>query len=316
MDTPKIIIAGSIAIDRIMNFKGRYQELIHRKKLDALSISVLLDSMEVANGGVGANIAYSLALLGEKPILLGSVGSDAAAYMSELRECGIDTSHVNISAKPTASFNVMTDSDHNQIGGFYPGAMSDASSLTLEAWANQDAILCLSAHDPDAMRFQVQQAKQYALRLIYDPGQQVNNVSGDDLKAGVKAAEVVIVNEYEHSLLCEKTNLSADVLRTIVPLLIITHGSRGSLFDGTRVQKPLTVPAAHTTALIDPTGAGDAYRAGFLYGYLRQWDVEKCGSLGSVVASLIIEQYGTRYQFTTDQIKNRYREAFHSELIL
>ncbi len=316
MDTPKIIIAGSIAIDRIMNFKGRYQELIHRKKLDALSISVFLDSMEVANGGVGANIAYSLALLGEKPILLGSVGKDAASYMFELHDAGIDTSHVNISAKPTASFNVMTDSDHNQIGGFYPGAMSDAASLTLEPWAHQGALLCLSAHDPDAMRFQVTQSKEYGIRLLYDPGQQVNNVSGEDLRAGVEAAEVVIVNEYEHSLLCEKAGLSAKNLRAIVPLLITTRGSQGSLYDGTSLLEPVMIPAAHASELTDPTGAGDAYRAGFLYGYLRQWGIEKCGSLGSVVASLIIEHYGTRYQFTIDQIKDRYRDAFHSELTL
>jgi adenosine kinase len=316
MPKTPLIISGSIAIDRIMNFKGRNQDLIHRKKMDALSISVFLDSMEVANGGVGANIAYSLALLGEKPILLGSAGSDAASYLGELKASGIDTKHVHISKLATASFNVMTDSEHNQIGGFYPGAMSDASSLTLEKWANQNAMLCLSAHDPEAMRMQVQQCKEFGLKLLYDPGQQVNNVSGDDLKAGVLAAEIVIINEYEHSLLCEKTGITPEKLRATIPLLIITHGSKGSLLDGSSLKKPFTVKAAYAPTYVDPTGAGDAYRAGFLYGYLRQWNIETCGNLGSVIASIIIEHYGTRYHFSRADVEARYEDAFGQSIAL
>jgi adenosine kinase len=316
MLTSPLIISGSIAIDRIMNFKGRYQDLIHRKKMDALSISVFLDSMEVANGGVGANIAYSLGLLGEKPILLGSAGNDASSYLAELSAAGIDTSYVHISKLATASFNVMTDSEHNQIGGFYPGAMSDAASLTLEKWTNQNSLLCLSAHDPEAMRLQVKQCRDLGIRLLYDPGQQVNNVSGDDLKAGVEAAEVLIINEYEHSLLCDKTGITTKQLSRQVPLLIVTHGAKGSLFDGSSVTKPFTVKAALAPKLVDPTGAGDAYRAGFLYGYLRQWDIETCGRLGAVIASLIIEHYGTRYHFSLDEVHDRYQATFKQAIAL
>jgi adenosine kinase len=316
MATPQLVISGSIAIDRIMNFTGTYQDLIHHKKLDALSVSVFLDSMKVAEGGIGANICYSMALLGEQPILLGSVGEDAKSYVEALKNAGVNTNYVHISQLPTASFNVMTDSDNNQIGGFYPGAMSDAESLDLTPWSGSDTILCLSAHDPKAMRHQIEQCKELSIRLFYDPGQQVSNVGGDDLRAGVKAAEVLIVNEYEYSLLSEKTGLDAHEIETTVPLVIVTHGKDGSVFSGTSLTTPIQLHIAKTSHIVDPTGAGDAYRAGFLYGYLRKWDVTKCGQLGSVLASIIIEQYGTQYRFALSDVEQRYTASYDSVLAL
>lgn len=316
MPKSQLIISGSIAIDRIMNFTGTYQELIHHKKLDALSVSVFLDSMKVAQGGIGANICYSLALLGEKPILVGSVGEDADSYIQELKSAGVNTDYVHVSELPTATFNVMTDSDNNQIGGFYPGAMSDTDSLSLSTWQQSDALLCLSAHDPKAMRRQIEECQEFNIRLFYDPGQQVSNVSGDDLKAGTMAAEVLILNEYEYSLLSEKTGLSAQEIESTVPLVIVTHGKNGSVFAGTQMPTPKHVSIAKTGHIVDPTGAGDAYRAGFLYGYLRKWDVTKCGQLGSVLASIIIEQYGTQYRFTSEEVERRYQASYDSLLAL
>lgn len=316
MDKPQLIVCGSIAIDRIMNFSGKYQDVIHHKKLDVLSVSVLVDTMQVAPGGNGANITYSLALLGETPILLGSVGKDAKSYVDELTTAGIDTSHIHFSHLPTATFNVMTDSMHNQVGGFYPGAMSDSAKLKLKPWYGKNIIMCISAHDPAAMRSQIEECRKNSIRLFYDPGQQVNNISGTDLLAGINASEVVIVNEYEHSLLCEKTRLSPGDLRKQLPLIITTHGSRGSTLEGTLIKKTIHIPSVKPSQLADPTGAGDAYRAGFLYGYLRQWELTKCGNLGAVIASLIIEEYGTRYRFSKHQVTTRYIEAFHEELTL
>jgi adenosine kinase len=290
--------------------------LIVPDKLNVLSLSVLADSLEVAHGGIGANIAYNSALLGERPMLLGSIGKDGEAYIDELHKSGVITDHLHVSDLPTASFQVLTDRQHNQVGGFYPGAMADSASLHVKPWAGQNILFCLSAHDPQTMRMQVEECRNNKIRLCYDPGQQVNNISGSDLRAGVDAAELVIVNEYEHTVLCEKLGLSHEEFSRQVPLLIITHGSKGSVITGNLLEKPRTIKPTKAAAITDPTGAGDAYRAGFLYGYLRQWNLSTCGNLASVIASLIIEHPGTRYPFTLNQVQDRYYETYHERLTL
>ncbi len=316
MSTPQLIICGSIAIDRIMNFPGRYKDAIHPEKLHVLSLSVLLDKLEETPGGVGANIAAASARLGEKPILLGSVGSEAGDYMKHLTEIGVDTSHVHTSNLSTASFNVITDMDDNQVGGFYPGAMADSKSLSLKPWKKQSVFVSVSAHDPAGMKAQVEQCKKYGLRLLYDPGQQVSNSAVNDLVEGLQAAEILIVNDYEMGVLCKKVNTDPQTLKANIPVVITTLGKDGSLIEGAAVTAPLKIAAAKTAKLLDPTGAGDAYRAGFLYGYLRQWELVKCGQLGSVVASFIVEQHGTQVAFSKQSVINRYQEAFNEGITL
>jgi adenosine kinase len=316
MANPKLIICGSIALDRIMNFSGKYRDLIKPDKLHVLSLSVLLDKLEETPGGVAANIAYGLAQLGDRPIILGSVGPDAADYMNKLSAAGIDTGSVHVSKLPTASFNVMTDSDDNQVGGFYPGAMADAESLTLVPWAGQDVLVCVSAHDPGSMRSQVAECNRHGLRLIYDPGQQVSNSPAVSLKAGVDAAEVLIINDYELSVLCDKSGMSAEEIKAKVPVVITTLGKDGSLIDGAKAGGPHGIPACRPGKLVDPTGAGDGYRAGFLYGYLRQWQLPKCGRLGSVIASFAIERHGTQTELSKEAVIARYRQAFNEEITL
>lgn len=313
---PKLqpVISGSIAIDRIMNFKGQYRELIDGSQLDVLSVSVLVDSLDQARGGTGANIAYSLALLGENPVLMGSVGPDAADYVSALSAQGVDTSHVHASQLPTASFNVLTDSSGNQVGGFYPGAMSDAANLSFANWSDKEALFCVSAHDPAAMRRQVEECRQNGFKLMYDPGQQVSNVPGEDLKAGVDTAEILIVNEYELSLLAKKTGLTEQALAEIVPVLIATHGSKGSTIGGKNYPKPASIEIAQPAKISDPTGAGDAYRAGFIYGYLRQWEAVKCGRLGAVIASFVLEAHGTQADISLEEIAKRYQTTYKQEI--
>ncbi len=315
MSKPQLIVCGSIAIDRIMNFSGRYRDLIKPDKLHALSLSTLLDKLEDSPGGIGANIAAGLALLGEKPVLLGSVGQDAKEYIKQLGELGIDTSHIHFSDLPTASFNVITDSEDSQVGGFYQGAMSDSESLSLKPWQGQEVLVVISAHNPEAMNRQVRECRQYGLRLIYDPGQQVADPA-TNLAAGVAAAAVLIVNDYELGLLCQKLDTSPDKLKTQVPILITTLGRDGSVIEGKDISSPLQVGIAKPRQVVDPTGAGDGYRAGFLYGYLRQWDLRKSGQLGAVVASFIVEQHGTQVHFTKQDIINRYRENFNEEIEL
>jgi adenosine kinase len=315
MGKPQLVICGSIAIDRIMNFSGRYRDLIRPDKLHALSISMLLNKLEDSPGGIGANIAGNLAALGEEPVLLGSVGTDAKAYIEELGSRGIDTSHIHFSKLPTASFNVITDSEDSQVGGFYQGAMSDSESLSFKPWKGKDALMVVSAHNPEAMNRQVAECSEYNLRLAYDPGQQVSDPA-TDLAAGVDAAEVLLTNDYELSVLCEKIGLKSEDLKAKVPLVITTFGKNGSIIDGASIKQPISIGIARPAKVIDPTGAGDGWRAGFLYGYLRQWDLRVSGQLGAVIASFIVEQHGTQAQFSKQDIIKRYRDNFKGEIKL
>ncbi|PIZ62724.1 carbohydrate kinase family protein [Candidatus Saccharibacteria bacterium CG_4_10_14_0_2_um_filter_52_9] len=315
MSKPQVIISGSIAIDRIMNFTGRYRDLIKPDKLHVLSLAPLLDKLENSQGGVGANIAYNLALLGEEPVLLGSVGSDAADYIKLLESVGVDASDVHISKLPTASFNVITDSEGSQVGGFYPGAMADSQSLSFKPWQGQSALAVISAHDPKAMNRQVEECQTLAVPYAYDPGQQTVDPT-TDLKKGIGGALVVVANDYEIGSLCDRLEISVDDLKNQVPVLITTLGTNGSLIEGTAVAKPLQVGIAKPREVVDPTGAGDAYRAGFLYGYLRQWDLEKCGKLGAVVASFVVEKHGTQVKFSTGDVVGRYKDNFNEEIEL
>jgi adenosine kinase len=310
-----IVVSGSIAIDRIMNFNGRYREHIRPEKLDSLSISIFLNELKDAYGGVGANIAYSLALLGDEPVLLGSVGKDAVVYMEKLAHDGVNIKHVFESDLPTASFNVITDADQNQVGGFYPGAMFDSESLSFEPWRNDKAIVVVAPHDPKAMKRQVKECRDWALRLMYDIGQQVSNLPGDEMAEGVRAAEILILNDYELTVLSQKTGMDIDEIKKLVPIVITTLGKKGSVIEGAKVPKAISVGTATPKKVADPTGAGDAYRSGFLYGYARDWPLKACAQLGAVCATYAIETMGTQsHTFTVAQIAKRYLDTFKEPL--
>lgn len=314
MSSP-ILISGSIAIDRIMSFNGKYRDYINTQKIDSLSISIFLQELKDAYGGVGANIAYSLALLGEQPVLIGSVGKDALLYMEKLAHNGVTITHVHESPLPTASFNVITDSDQNQVGGFYPGAMFDSETLTFAPWKNDNPIAVVSPHDPKAMKRQVEECKKWGLRLCYDIGQQVSNLPGDEMRAGVEAAEILILNDYEMTVLSEKTGLSIPEIKSIVPVVITTLGKKGSIIEGAKVSEAIAVGVAAPKQVADPTGAGDAFRAGFLYGYARDWPLKASAQLGAVCGTYAIEAAGTQsHTFTVAQITKRYSEAFNEAL--
>jgi adenosine kinase len=312
---PPIVVTGSIAIDRIMQFNGRFQDYIQPDKLDVLSVSVFLDKMTTANGGVGANIAYSLALLGETPYLLGAVGTDAALYMEQLAHSGVNITHVFESNLPTASFSAITDRDQNQISGFYPGAMFDSDSLSLAPWKDQSPIILISAHDPKATQRQVAECVQWDLPYCYDIGQQVSNTPADNLAAGVHATAILMLNEYELEVLAKKIAMSAAAIKQHVPIVVTTLGKKGSVIEGKAVPHPITVGVVPPTQVVDPTGAGDAFRAGFFYGFARGWHLQACGQLGAVCATYAIEMLGTQgHHFTLDDAAKRYETTFHETI--
>lgn len=315
MATPQLIISGSIAIDRIMNFSGRYRDLVQPDKLHALSLSVLLEELDDSFGGVGANICMDLALMGETPVLLGAVGEDAREYIEGLGQLGVDISHIHYSKLATASFNVLTDSEDSQVGGFYQGAMADADSLSFKPWKGKNVIAMVSAHNPKAMNRQVQECAKAGLRLIYDPGQQVSDPNVD-LKAGVLAAEVVFVNDYELSMLCQQIDMSPHELAAKVPVLVTTLGKHGSVIQGTSAPSTINADAAKPNQVADSTGAGDAYSAGFIYAYARKWDLKTCAQLGSTVSSFIVEQHGTQREFTKHDLMARYHKNFGEKVSL
>ena len=300
-----------------MNFSGRYQDLIKPDKIHMLSISMFLDKVVDKHGGVGANICYALSLLGEKPILLGSVGPDGEQYMAKLSKSGVDIEHVHHSQIPTASFNVFTDSDHNQVGGFYPGAMSDSNNLSLEKWKDENVFIVMSPHDPKAMRRQITECKKYGLRMFYDIGQQVITVPKKDLIEAINVAELLILNDYEFTMLAERIGKTTDEILKKIPIVVITKGKKGSVIAGKNVKHEIKVPIAKPTVAVDPTGAGDAYRAGFLTGYIRGLDLEICGKLGAVSSVYAVENHGTQeFTFTKAEFKKRYAENFKEKIII
>ncbi|MFH2118455.1 MAG: carbohydrate kinase family protein [Candidatus Paceibacterota bacterium] len=311
MSKPKIILAGSISIDRIMNFAGSYKDLIQPDKLHVLSISVLVDSLQRSHGGIGANIAYNLALLGEQPILFGAVGPNTEDYLNKLEKLGVDVTHVYHSELPTATFSTLTDKDDNQVGGFYPGAMSDSATLSLIPWKNKNVLAVISAHDPEAMRQQVAECTLHKIRYVYDIGQQASNLSAEDIIAGLDQAEILFANDYELGVISQKIKRSEAEIVKSLQICITTLGKAGCRIEGKRVGKAIEVPAMSGLKVVDPTGAGDAFRAGFLFGYVRAWSLEKCAKLGSIIASFAIEQRGTQeHNFSLADCQKRYQQTY------
>ncbi len=308
----KILLTGSIAIDRIMVFPGKFSDVIQPEKLHVLSVSVLIDALQDTRGGVAANIAYTLALLQEQPILYGSVGKEAAGYMADLAKMGVDTSQVHYSHLPTAAFTVMTDMVHCQVGGFYPGAMSDAASLTIEKFAKDETFVVISPHDPQQMARQVTECQKLRKRLFYDVGQQAVNIPGEDIRAGIEAAELLIVNDYEISVLAQKTGLSQQEIFDKVPVCVITLGVEGCemYHKGQRVAR---VASAAIETVVDPTGAGDAFRAGFLHAYLHDEPLQLCGEYGCTAAAYTVEKQGTQtHTFTMKEFQQRHKQNYLS----
>lgn len=314
----QLILTGSIAIDRIMNFDGSYEEAIKPDKLHVLSLSVLLNQLVDTHGGIAANIAYNLAMLGDQPVLLGAVGSNGRDYMAKLEALGVNTQFIHYSELPTASFTVMTDRNGCQVGGFYPGAMSDEGLQALpevvNAFTAASPFIVISAHDPELMARQVAACKEHQYRLFYDASQQISNLSAHDLQQGVEAAELLILNDYEMEVLQQKTGWSLAELQAKVAVIIVTLGEKGCRIYAESLATNTEVSAIPDLKAIDPTGAGDAFRAGFLYGYLRDWSLIESAQMGCTVASFAVERKGTQeHQLHWDAVKKRYQAQYEGQ---
>ena len=304
-----IIVTGSIAFDYLMSFPGRFTEHLMPEHVQRVSLSFLVDSMDKRRGGCGPNIAYTLALLGERPRLMATAGQDFGEYRAWLEAAGVDTSLVaNVPGKFTASFFCSTDEANNQIASFYTGAMANAGELSFRSAGACDLAI-VSPNDPGAMLQYADECRTLDIPFIFDPGQQCARMSGEELKDGLAGALMVICNDYEFELIRQKTGLAeADVLRE-AELLVITRGEHGCsiLGRGARVD----VPAVTPHRIVDPTGVGDAFRGGFMKGLALDAPLEVCGRLGSVAATYALEHFGgTNHAYTWEEFGVRYEQHF------
>ncbi len=312
-----IAVTGSIATDHLMRFPGKFSEQLLAEHLQKVSLSFLVDDLVVHRGGVAGNMAYAIGVLGGSAVLIGAAGIDFTDYREWLESAGVDCGGVLISdTAHTARFVCTTDVDMAQIASFYPGAMSQARNIKLAdvvAATGQPELVIVGANDPDAMFAHTDECRKLGLAFAADPSQQLARLSGEEIRRLVDGATYLFSNDYEWDLMLSKTGWTdADVLAQ-VGLRVTTLGAEGVDLvgaDGTRIH----VGVVPETARVDPTGVGDAFRAGFLTGRGVGLDLERSAQLGSLVAVLVLETTGTQnWTWDLDTAKARLADAFGAE---
>lgn len=317
LEVGRIAVTGSVATDHLMTFPGRFSDALIPDKLSTLSVSFLVDHLDVRRGGVGANIAFGLGMLGLQPLLVAAVGDDFDDYRSWLGRHGVDTDGVHVSDQHhTARFVCTTDADQNQIASFYPGAMSMAREIELGPVlerAGGVGLVIVGADDPSAMLNHTQECRHRGLPFAADPSQQLSSLSGDEAVALIDGAAVLFSNEYESALIEQRTGWTSEETLRHVRLRVTTLGKKGARVE--RVGQPtidVTVPREERVA--DPTGVGDAFRAGFLAGLGWGVDLERAAQVGCLLATYVVETVGTQeYRFDRAGFLARFRDAYGSE---
>jgi adenosine kinase len=311
-----ILVTGSIAYDYLMRFPGHFADHFIGDQLHQVSLSFLVDEMTKHWGGVAANIAYNMALLGIRPKLVGTVGRDFPDYRDWLEGAGVDTSTVRqIDEVFTSSFFVNTDLDNNQIASFYGGAMSYAKNYAVaDVYEGIPDLVIISPNDPIAMQNLAKECRERKIRFIYDPSQQVPRLSGEELHRDMQGAYAMVVNAYETEVICKKTGQTLEDLRRAIDILVITHGGRGShiYVNGEVIEVPV-----FPTTVKDPTGGGDAFRAGLIRGMVAGWPLKLAGEVGALCATYALEFVGTQnHRYTTNEFITRFRSQFNDEGLL
>ncbi|MDQ7027239.1 MAG: carbohydrate kinase family protein [Anaerolineae bacterium] len=310
-----IVVTGSIAYDYLMRFPGSFREHIMADALEQVSLSFLVEDMTKHWGGVAANIAFNMAKLGLNPRLMGTVGRDFPDYRKWLESVGVDTSTVQQHDDVfTASFFCNTDEENNQISSFYSGAMTKARNYALTELSGNIApdLVIISPNDPAAMTNLSNDCRERGLRFIYDPSQQIARMDGATLQHDMQGAYLMVINQYESNMVMKKTGMSMDDLQNSVDLLVITHGAEGSeIYTNGDLLK---VEAFPPSEILDPTGAGDAYRAGFITGLAYDLPLSLCGSVGSLCATYVLEHIGTQHHtYTISEFIERFRSRYNDD---
>jgi adenosine kinase len=310
----RIVLTGSIATDHLMSFPGRFSDSIVLDKLDKISLSFLVDDLEVRRGGVAANIAFGMGMLGLDPILVGAVGPDFSDYRSWLQRHGVDTESVHVSdQRHTARFVCTTDEHANQIATFYAGAMQEAREIELgpviERVGEVDLVL-IGANDPEAMIRHTEECRYRRVPFAADPSQQLARMGGDDVRLLIDGAAYLFTNEYEAALTEQRTGWTSSEILQRVGTRVTTLGP-----DGVRIEQrgsgPLHVGTPKESHRADPTGVGDAFRAGFLAGLAWGLTAERCAQVGSLLATYVIESVGTQeYELARHKFLGRIQQAY------
>jgi adenosine kinase len=310
----RIAVTGSIATDHLMTYQGRFADSLVVDQLDKISLSFLVEELEIRRGGVAPNICFGMGNLGLRPLLVGGAGADFEDYRSWLERHGVDTSGVRVSElKHTARFVCTTDDDHAQIASFYSGAMSEARNIELAPLVVRHGgvdLVVISANDPEGMLRHTEECRSRGYAFAADPSQQLAFADGPTIRRLIDGAAYLFSNEYEAALIEQKTGwTSADVLER-VGTRVTTLGAQGSRID-VKGEEPVHVPVARELAKVDPTGVGDAFRAGFLAGLAWGLGHERCAEIGSMVATYVIETVGTQeYELGRGGFLERFEAAY------
>jgi len=312
-----IALTGSIATDHLMTYKGRFADSLVVDQLDKIALSFLVDDLEIHRGGVAANIAFGMANLGQEPILVGAAGEDFAEYRSWLERHGVDCDSVHISeTRHTARFVCTTDAHMAQIATFYAGAMSEAREIELGPVAARVGgldLAVISSNDPEAMLRHTEECRTRKIPFAADPSQQLAFMDGESIRELIDGATFLFTNEYEAALTEQKTGWSRDEIADRVQTRVITKGKHGALI-ATRDQRPIEVTVANEVRKADPTGVGDAFRAGFLTGLAWGLGHERSAQVGSMLATYVVETVGTQeYELGRRRFLERFAQAYGAQ---
>ena len=305
----KIVVTGSMAYDRIMEFEDNFSDYILPEKIDNLNVCFTVNGMKERFGGTAGNIAYALKLMGEKPEISAAIGQDHTKYMEWFAQNGISTDMVKVMEDDfTACAFITTDKTGNQVTVFNIGAMNNSSSLDFDGLDPQKTFLIISPGNVDDMINYPRQCKEKGIDYIFDPGQQLPVIPPEDLKKSIDGCKILISNEYELDMIMNITGLNRSALLERTETIITTRGEFGSnIFTSSG---KTDIPAVKAKQVLDPTGAGDSFRGGLVSGLVRGLDLEKSAILGSVCASFAVECYGTQeYSFTREEFNKRLNEA-------
>ncbi len=308
----RIVVTGSLAYDYIMTFPGHFKDHILPDKVHMLTVSFLVDSMKRLRGGVAGNIAYTLALLGERPLLVATAGTDFGEYQHWMEKAGVDASGVvQILNEFTASCFINTDRSNNQIVAFYPGAMAHAGELSLEGRGLTSAdMVVISPTSPDAIVRYARECREMGVPYVFDPGKQTPRLEKEQILTGLEGAAVMIGNDYEFGMMAQKTGLSEAELLARCPFTLVTKGEKGSTVY-LRGKAPIDIPVAPISEMLDPTGAGDAYLGGLVFALSRKLSPEIAGRVAALAAAYAVEKKGCQeHRYSPAEFAHRYTEAF------
>jgi len=296
----QIFVSGSLAYDRIMDFPGKFADHILPEKIHILNVCFVVEGLKEKYGGTAGNIAYNLSLLGESPLILASAGKDFEPYDAWLRKHGLSLSGVRfIEEELTAGAYITTDMGGNQITGFNPGSMKYPSLQQFEGVNPQETLAIVAAGNVEDMAAYSQSYRQHKIPYIFDPGQQISVLSGEQLVEMITGSDLLISNDYELEMIIQATELGKGDLLERTKAIISTFGENGSLLR--TQQDEVEIPAATALQVVDPTGAGDAYRAGLIKGLILGKELADAARMGATCASYAVERYGTQEHSFTDE---------------